>query len=118
MIAIPVKDQSENPIIDGRFGRGEMFCIIMEDNTFKIIENTAKGLTSGAGGKAVSLLADEDVTTIISPHIGPKAMDAIKALNIKVYEQGESKTVNEALKALKSDLLKAVPTSNHGLKRV
>ena len=117
MIAIPVKDRSEDPIIDDRFGRGEMFCIVDKNNNFKIIENSAKDLTSGAGGMAVSLLADEDVTVIISPHIGPKAMDAIEALNIQAYDMGLTKTVTEAIKSLELNRLKMI-TKKQGLRRV
>lgn len=98
MIGIPVKSKSNNPDIDERFGRGQMFCIINKNNDFKIIENSAKNIASGAGGQVVKLLADENVNTIISPHIGPKAMSAINALGMKVFNVGEAKTVKEALK--------------------
>ena len=117
MIAIPVKNQEENPEIDERFGRCNMFCII--DNTnYKFIENRSKDNTSGAGGESVKLLADEDVTTIISPHIGPKAMDAINALKMEVFNMGDSKTVSDALENLKNGKLEKVDPAKKGLRRV
>lgn len=118
MIAIPVKNTFENPEVDERFGRANMFCIIDKNGDFKVIQNTAKGQTTGAGGMAVKLLADEDVSTIISPHIGPKAMDVINTLNIKVYQVGDSKTVKEALKKLKNGSLKSDESQKQGLRRV
>ena len=118
MIGIPVKDNSENPTIDERFGRAQMFCIVNDKGEFKIIDNTAKEQASGAGGQAVKLLADEDVDTIISPHIGPKANDAIKILKIKVYQVGDAKTVKEALEMLKTGILKMPEVAKPGLKRV
>lgn len=118
MIGIPVKDNSKNPEIDERFGRSNMFCIASNSGEIKVISNSAKDQTSGAGGQAVKLLSDENVDIIISPHVGPKAIDAIKALGIKVYKVGEAKTVNDALNMLKSDTLEIQETESIGLKRV
>ncbi|OQY39257.1 MAG: hypothetical protein B6229_04220 [Spirochaetaceae bacterium 4572_7] len=119
IIGLPVKDDSENPEIDDRFGRGKMFCIVTESGDFKIVKNTGKEQSSGAGGEAVRTLANEDIDTVIAPHVGPKAMDAFKALGgIKIYDRGEAKTVKDALKFLKEGKLKEVETENSGLKRV
>lgn len=111
-------DSSKNPIIDERFGRAQMFCIINNKGDFKVIENTAKGQTTGAGGQAVKILADEDVDTIISPHIGPKAMNAISALKIEVFKVGNAKTVKEAIDMLNSGNLELDDYTKPGLKRV
>ena len=118
MIAIPVKDRNENPVVDERFGRCDLFYIIDNKGNHKFIKNSAKNLTSGAGGKAVSILADEGVTKIISPHIGPKAMDVIKIINMDIYDIGDNKTVKEALLSLQANKLNIVPTKSSGLKRV
>lgn len=118
MIGIPVKDNSENPEVDERFGRGQMFCIIDSEGKYKVIDNTAKEQASGAGGMAVKLLADENVDTVISPHVGPKATDAINALGIKVYQVGNAKTVKKALEMFKSGKLLPAESGKQGLKRV
>lgn len=118
MIGIPVKGNGENPEIDERFGRAQLFCIINDNGGIKVVENTAKEQASGAGGQAVKILADEDVDTVISPHIGPKAMDAINALKIKVYQVGDAKTVKEAIQMLKDDKLTSNDSKKTGLKRV
>jgi predicted Fe-Mo cluster-binding NifX family protein len=118
LIAIPVKDNNHDPEIDERFGRATSFCIIDKDHSFKFIDNTSKNLSSGAGGQAVKLLADENVNIIISPHIGPKAMDVIEALEIKVFEKGESKTVSEVLTLFRSNKLNMVTINKSGLRRV
>ncbi len=118
MIGIPVKDNGDNPVMDERFGRAQMFCIINDAGEFKIVENRAKGLASGAGGQAVKILADEDVDTVISTHIGPKATDAINLLKIKAYHVGEAKNVKEALEMLKSGALKPTDSDKPGLKRM
>ena len=118
MIGIPVKSRGSNPEIDERFGRGPLFCIIDKDKNLTFIENSAKDLASGAGGKAVCLLADQSVTKIIAPHVGPKAMDALNGLDIKVYNMGSSITVNDALKSFENNLLEEVSNQKKGLRRV
>lgn len=117
MIAIPVKSRGDNPEIDERFGRAELFCII-DNKVLGFIENNGKEESSGAGGLAVKLLADQNVETVISPHIGPKAMDALKALKIEAYSVGECKTVNEALDNFAAGKLSSQTQAKPGLKRV
>ncbi|MBN2617486.1 MAG: NifB/NifX family molybdenum-iron cluster-binding protein [Spirochaetales bacterium] len=118
MIAIPVKDTGDNPEVDERFGRCAFFCIIDDKGTKTFIENSAKDLSSGAGGQAVSILANNDVDVIIAPHIGPKSMTPILELGIKVFSVGNAKTVSEALEGLKLNILKAVGEEKPGLRRV
>lgn len=118
MIAIPVSNNSKNPDIDDRFGRCSMFCIINVNNEYRIIENSGKNLGSGAGAHVVKLLVDGNVNTIISPHIGPKAMTAIKALDLKVFHVGDAKTVAEALELLLSNKLEMVKDPKPGLRKV
>jgi len=118
IIGIPVKEKGADPQIDERFGRCNYFCIIDDKEQITFIENSAKDQASGAGGQSVKLLADEDVDTIISPHIGPKAMDAIKLLNINVFSLGDSTTVTQALNNIKAGKLELVDAEKKGLRRV
>ncbi len=117
MIGIPVKTDKKNPEVDERFGRANLFYIIDDNNEVKVIENGVKDLTSGVGGQAVKLLADESVSTIISPHIGPKAMDVINRLGITVYNIGDVKHVDEALLLFKQGKLE-LACKPQGLKRM
>ncbi len=117
MIAIPIKSKDKNALIDERFGRASFFYIY-NDIEFKIVDNSAKDASSGAGGLAVKLLSDENVDTIISPHIGPKAMEVIKQLGISVYEKGESTGLADVMKLFKDDKLTKLETKPQGLKRV
>lgn len=99
LIAICADLPNEDSLVANRFGRCDYFVIYnTEEDTFVGIENTAKNLPGGAGGKAVALLGKHNVNIVLSPEVGPKAMDALDAFEIKAYLYEEGCTVSEALK--------------------
>lgn len=97
MIAVPVKDKGENPQIDERFGRASIFCLINEEGKWRFIDSDSNSSPSGAGVKTVQMLANEGLSVVISPEVGPKAMDVIEKLDIKVFNTGSAGTLKEAL---------------------
>lgn len=99
-IAICAKTTDELGLVASRFARAEFYIIYDNDNlTFTAIENPAINEGSGAGGKAVKALSDNDVEVVLGPEVGPKAFDALKAFEIKAFNLGDSVTVKDAIYA-------------------
>jgi predicted Fe-Mo cluster-binding NifX family protein len=97
MIAVPVKDKGDNPLIDERFGRASIFCLIDDKGKWRFIDSDSDSSASGAGVKTVKMLIDEGLSVVISPEIGPQAMDVIEQLGIKVFNTGSIDNLKEAL---------------------
>jgi predicted Fe-Mo cluster-binding NifX family protein len=118
IISICAKSQGLDSLVDERFGRAENFVIVnLDNNEVKTVENIAKNDSSGAGGKAVKLLAENKVDIAIVPHLGPKAETAMEAFEIKTISQGEYKTVKEIVEAYKEGKLEII-SKKKGLQRV
>lgn len=123
IIGICAKENGLDSAVADRFGRAECYVLFnTETKETRTIDNTAKNSASGAGGRAVRLLNENEVEVALAPELGPKAMDAIKAFEIRAYSYGESKTVREALENYENGKLKEFKTnsteSHHGLRRV
>lgn len=121
-IAICAKKEGLKSEVSDRFGRAENFVIYDTESKEAItVDNTAKNAASGAGGSAVKLLNKNDVEVALIPELGPHAIDAVKAFEIKAYAYGDSKTVEEALKNYEDGKLERLLTNTnegkHGLRR-
>lgn len=107
--------------VSERFGRTDYFVIVEDGKLVKTIENEAKNEASGAGNMAVRLLSEEDVEIALVPELGPKAMTALKAFDIKAYSYDTASTVIEAVKAFEAGKLKEIKENthegHHGLRR-
>ncbi|MBI9102399.1 MAG: NifB/NifX family molybdenum-iron cluster-binding protein [Spirochaetales bacterium] len=117
-IAFCLKENSIESELDGRFGRAQWFGIIDSETgeEVSLFENTAKEEPSGAGSKAVQLLLSNGAEAIIAPEFGPKAFDALKRFDLKLFKQGDHKTVFAALKAWRSGSLESpAAPGNSGL---
>jgi len=98
-LAFCVKGSDYPLSLDDRFGRSDRFCLV-ESRTgerLKIVENTMKDLSSSAGVGAIQILFDEGVEGLVAPHLGPTAEDARKKVHMKLWDQGDCKTVDDAL---------------------
>ena len=98
-LAFCVKGDDYPLPLDDRFGRSDKFCIVdsATGNHLKLLENTMKDLSGSAGIGAVQILFEEGVEGIVAPHLGPTAEDARNKLKIKLWDQGDCKTVDDAL---------------------
>ncbi len=105
MIGVPVKDRGEDPLLEERFGRAEIFCLIADDGTRAFVDNQAPDSTSGAGVQTVQMLADRDVDTVLAPEIGPKAIAALEPLGIRVFPIGQARTLSEVLALFRENRL-------------
>ena len=111
-IAFCVKGEGIGSQLDDRFGRAEEFVIVdLDTGEVVSIKNEAKDEAGGAGGKAVRQLYKQGVGIAVGPEFGPKAMDALKAFEMKVFKQGDCKDVEEALASYKDGKLEEVLTS-------
>ena len=108
-IAITASGDGLESLVDDRFGRCNNFVIYdTETKEVLTIDNDAKNDSSGAGGKAVRTLSLNKVNVAIVPRLGPKALDAFRAFDIKAYEIGDNKTVEESINAFNDKKLNEV----------
>ena len=97
-IAISSTGNTEQSIVSDRFARAEYFIIYDHDTLkFNTVLNPAKDEGSGAGGKAVKVLADLGVDVALVPELGPKALEALKTFEIRSYQYPREKNVREVL---------------------
>ncbi|RKX94927.1 MAG: hypothetical protein DRZ90_11070 [Spirochaetes bacterium] len=109
-LAFCVKGNDFPLSLDDRFGRSDKFCIV-ESRTgerLKMVENTMKDLSGSAGVGVVQLLFEEGVEGIVAPHLGPTAEDARNKVNMKLWDQGDSKNVDDALYSWEEGNLKEI----------
>lgn len=114
ILAFCIKGNDESLPLDERFGRADKFCLVDSDsgNYLQVVVNPMKTASESAGIGSVQLLSDKNVEGIIAPHLGPKAEDARKSLGIKLWNQGDCKTVDDAFDSWKNGDLKAVVETN------
>lgn len=96
-IAISSEGKDLDSNCSSMFGRCAYF-IIAETNgenikKIKTIENTGVNQRSGAGINAAKLIGNENVNSLITAAVGPKAFDALKEWNIDIYKS--KKNVNK-----------------------
>ncbi len=108
-LAVCAKGEGLNAEVDPRFGRCPFFVVIDTENC-KVIEsisNTNAGAAGGAGPQAAQLLANRDIEAVALGNIGPNAIEALKAANIRIYS-GITGTVEDTLEKLYEGNLKIV----------
>jgi len=97
-IAICSESNSPESIVADRFARAEYYGVYNSDDLlFTFFDNPAKNEGSGAGGKAVKVLGDLNVDIVLVPELGPKAIEALKAFDIKSFQYKQGETVRAAL---------------------
>jgi predicted Fe-Mo cluster-binding NifX family protein len=99
--------ESLHSLIDDRFGRAKAFLIVDRDTgeVVETIDNPSAKASHGAGTSAADLLRSAGVETVISVRFGPKACDALQALEIEGRMAPSGITAGEALGMLKKDCL-------------
>lgn len=100
------KDLDSKP--SSMFGRCSYFVIVeLSENKFNYdntIENIGANQTSGAGIKAAKLIGEENVNSLITDSVGPKAFDALKEWDINIYKAKGDKNRNNIEKLLNDEL--------------
>ena len=96
--------------LDPRFGRCAYFAIAdLETDKKDLIENPSASSGGGAGVAAGQLMADKDVSAVITGNVGPNAMNVLKAAGIEIY-RGVDGTVDENIELYKSKVLQKIET--------
>lgn len=115
-IAISASDNTSEAQIDPRFGRCPYFAIIEIDeqnNEIKnenFIKNEALEQSRGAGINASEFIGNQEVRTVITKNMGPKAFSVMQQLDIEVYQAEGS--IKQAIKDLLDEKLEKMSQSN------
>ncbi len=105
-IAISSQGREKNSLMDSRFGRCEYFCIYdIENDGFKVIENTAINSNAGAGIEAANLVLKESIDAVVTGNIGPHANEVFKKSNIKIFTS-DVKRISDIINEYKRNKLK------------
>lgn len=102
-IAITAQEPSADSLIDPRFGRAPWLMIYdPTENNWQSIDNSAGvDAAHGAGIQAAQKVVDQQVTTIITGAIGPKAYRSLKAAGVLIFH-GAKGSVTQALQAFQA----------------
>ena len=118
-VAISSSGRTLDSEIDSRFGRCPYFLIVEIENeaikSSKAIENIAVQQSHGAGISAAELVAKENVNTVITVNMGPRAFDVFGQFGISVFA-GEGKIDEVISKYLNGELreIKSPTGPRHG----
>lgn len=94
------------------FGRCPFFMTIDPDSMdFSITENPARQASGGAGIQAAQWVLDQDVTTVISGNLGPKAFDVLSAGKVAAYRHNGG-SAKDILKAFEEEALECLLAPN------
>lgn len=100
------KDLESN--VHNLFGRCPYFIIVeIKDKKigeFETIENISANQMGGAGISAAQIVAEKDISAVITQNIGPRALDVLKQFDIEIYV-GEG-SIKEVLQKLIDKKLK------------
>ena len=94
-------------IVSPQFGRTATFTIVDYDGGVKnveIVENRAASQASGAGIAAAQTLVDSKVKVLLTGHVGPKAMNVLKAAGLRVFAADGLKVEKAVEKFVKGEL--------------
>lgn len=90
--------------MDERFARADLFLIYdTETETFEEIDNASiQECTQGAGVRAAEFLIRRDVNAVVTGKCGPKALDALRSVDIPVHLTKQY-TLDSALRELQRE---------------
>ena len=104
-IAISSIGKSLESEIDPRFGRCRYFLIVdTETEEFEVLPNENVEMMGGAGIKAAQLVADLELSTVLTGHIGPNAFEVLNTAGIQIMT-GVTGTIADAIGAYKQGQL-------------
>jgi len=89
-IAISSTGKDLNSLVAEVFGRCPYFLNVeIDDKKVKgveAIENTSVNQTSGAGISVAQMVAERNVSAVVTGTVGPRALDVLKQFNIQIYK--------------------------------
>jgi predicted Fe-Mo cluster-binding NifX family protein len=88
-VAISATDKIIESEISDIFGRCPYFILVETEDgkigKIEVIKNESTDQNSGAGVSTAQLMAENNVNAVITGNMGPRALDALKQFNIKIY---------------------------------
>jgi predicted Fe-Mo cluster-binding NifX family protein len=113
-IAICSQSDNTQSNVDSRFGRAAYFAVYDESvDEWEFVENRQNLQASqGAGIQAAQTVIDFGVGVLIAANVGPKAMVALRADGISVFEADTAKTIQQTFDAYRSGQLTQLDQSN------
>lgn len=110
-IAICSQGPGMESMVDKRFGRCAYFVLVdTEKESTDTFPNSGAGASGGAGPQTAQMLGEKGVDVVLVGNVGPKAISALSAGQIKVY-LGISGTVADALEQYRAGKLNPVADS-------
>lgn len=111
-IAISSTGSTLDDSVEMRFGRCAHFIVIdPESMEFEAIQNPNIAAGGGAGIQSAQMMAEKDVTVMLTGNCGPNAFQTFGAAGIQVIT-GVSGIVREAVEQFKGGKLKATNAPN------
>ena len=113
-IAICSQSNNVQSNIDSRFGRAAFFAVYDDAaDQWDFVPNTQNmQAAQGAGIQAAQAVIDVGAEVLIASNIGPKAMAALKANGINVFEAETGASLETAVSSYKNGSLKQMAASN------
>lgn len=89
-IGFSVTNNTENCVLDSRFGRCPYFMIVdTADNSKNWVENKGILAEGGAGIVAATQLVDLSLDIVITGNLGPNAWKVFQTANLKAYKTAD-----------------------------
>lgn len=106
-VAISTDESNLDALIETKFGRSPGFLIYdTVSAAMKYLSNDQNADSSqGAGTKTAEMLLDEDIESVISGHLGPKAFRVLDSAGIHIYNCA-AVPIKQALHQLSNGLLR------------
>lgn len=117
-IAISSEGPTLDDLVDPRFGRAGGFIILDPDSMeFEYLDNGgSQTMSQGVGIQTAEMVARSGAKAILTGYVGPKAFEALKAVNLEVIQDLEGITVREAVNRYKNGQVnKADQPNNPGV---
>ena len=108
-LAVCAKGEGLKAEVDQRFGRCPFFVVVDTKNkgVVESLSNENAEAAGGAGPQAAQLLAGRDIEAVVLGNVGPNAVEALRAANIKAYS-GVTGTIEDTLEKFLEGSLKLV----------
>ena len=113
IVAIPsVMPGGLHAEVGEHFGHCEVYTLVEIDGKEVLSVSTTPNVPHEHGGcmAPVNLLAEKGVTALIAGGMGARPLQGFKQKGIDVYHGGDSKSVDQAVKALVAGQLHRFPT--------
>lgn len=113
-IAICSQSNDAQATVDSRFGRAGYFAIYDDaEKKWEFIPNTQNlQAAQGAGIQAAQAVIDAEINILLASNVGPKAMAALQANGIPVFQTAAGQTLEQALADYTAGKLKQIQEAN------